>query len=202
MYGQTLNQRNQTEARRKQRSNSSNAARRFKQRSLYQPIRSSNKIALRRRHAIQHPQQWSFAGLMAIHEREARMDFCRPISQSESGVIGARFDCSDSSRPAPKQSKLVWSDLVRSRQYQWLGDKCGSLASWCLCKMAAKKAYIKKSLSPCGGQIDPSIYPYCGQMVQAIYPWCGSIRGYFDTFLYPPHGHLLVIPLYIAFIGD
>lgn len=201
MYGENLTQGTETQARRRWRSDINRPPRRFKQRGLYQPITQGNKTALRRCYAIQHIQQRVFTGFLASYEPEKRLDICRSASKSKSRIVGSRFDRPNSPRAVAKQSMLVWSDLACSRQYNWLRDKCGSLASRSLCKVATKIASLKKSLSPCCGHIDHSIYPCGGQIALAIYPCYGLIRGVFDTFLYPPYGHLLDIPLYIAIAG-
>ncbi len=201
MYGENLTQGNKAQARRGRRSGANRASRRFKQHSLSHAIRTSNKAAVRPCDAIQHLQQRFITSLVSIHERKARLDFCRSISQSESGVNRQVADCANSTGIATKQSKLVWLNLASYRQYQRLRDYCQRVASWFLCKMA-KNRLTKKLSSPCGGLIDPSISPYCGLIVMAISPYCGLIKGCFDTFLSPYCGHLLVIPLYTALIGD
>lgn len=201
MYGKNLTQRDKAKARRRRWSRSNRAPLRLKQRSLYQPIRQGNKAALRRCYAIQHIQQRGIASIMALHERKARVDFCRPISQSKSGANRQIADCANSTGIIAKQSKLVWLNLACSRQHQRIRDFRARLASWFLCKMETC-GLAKKLSSPCGGQIDPSIYPYCGQMAMAIYPCYGLIKGCFGTFLSPYCGHLLDIPLYTALIGN
>lgn len=191
MYGKTLTQANQTEARWSWWCCFNRASRRFKQCRLYQPIPKSNKTSLRRCYAIQHIQQRSFISFMATHERKARVDFCRSAGQSQVRVnrkVSADANCP---RLTPKQSKLVWLNLVIARQYYWLRDNCKSVASWSISKME-----IKKCSSPCGGLTKPSISPCGGLIDVSISPCGGLIRGVFSTFLYPCGGHLLDIPLY------
>jgi hypothetical protein len=191
MYGQALTQADQTEAGWSWWRGINSASCCFKQQCLYQLITPSNKASLRRCYAIQHIQQRSFVGLMATHEGKTGLDFCRSISQSKGRTNRKVSAYANSSRLTSKQSKLVWFNLVITRQYYWLRNICKSVASWSLSKME-----IKKRSSPCGGHIDPSISPCYGQMTMAISPCGGSIRGVFSTFLYPCGGHLLDIPLY------
>ena len=200
MYGTNFTQGNKTEARWRRRSGTNHASRRFKQYCLPISIKSSNKIALRPRHAIQHLQQRFFIGIMAVHERKAGLDFCRSISQSQSRVNKKVASGANSTGTTAKQSKLVWLNLVSARQHQRIRNNCKQLASWILCKMAESR-FAKKLSSPCGGLINPSISPYYGQIAMAIYPCYGLINGCFDAFLSPCCGHLLDIPLYTTLIG-
>ena len=210
MYGENLTQRNKTQARRWRRSGINCAPRRFKQSSLYFTIWPSNKVAVRHRNAIQHLQQRCSIGFMALHERKARLDFFRLISKSENGIIGASVDSANSSGSTAKQSELVWPHVVSARQDSRAGSKRCSMASWNIYKVATKDCHdqtqsafkYKKLSCPYIGYIDPLIYPYIGQMAMAIYPYIGLIRGVFHGFPYPYIGHLLVLPLYTALIGD
>lgn len=195
MYGENHTQGNKAQARWWRRSGVNSASRRFKQSSLPNSIRTSNKVAVRHRYAIQHLQQRCSIGILATHERKAGLDFCRSISQSQSRINRKVASVANSTGATPKQSKLVWLNLVSSRQYQRARNYSQQLAAWFLCKMAESRL-IKKLSSPCGGLIDPSISPYYGQIALLIYPCGGLIKRCFDTFLSPYCGHLLVIPLY------
>ena len=209
MYGQNLTEGNKTQARWRRWSCANRASRRFKQLSLPNAIRTSNKAAVRHRYAIQHLQQRGIVGLMAIYERETWLDIFRFTSKSKEGVVGARINSANCARAITKQSKLVWHHMVSTRRDSRLRYKRSSLASWNLCKVATNKiatktqsSIINKKLSsPYIGYIDPFIYPYTGQMTTAIYPYIRLIRVVFHSFPYPYIGHLLDIPLYTALIG-
>lgn len=136
MYGKNLTQRNQTQARRWGWSRSNYASRRFKQPSLSLTISASDKTSLRPSNAIQHLQQWSAACFIPIYERKARVDVCRPTSQSKSGVDREIINRANSTGIIAKQSKLVWLNLVGSRQHQRVRGYRKQLASWFLCKVA------------------------------------------------------------------
>lgn len=201
MYDKNFTQGNKTQARWRRWSSFNHASRCFKQRCLPISIKSSNKAALRPRHAIQHLQQRCSIGIMALHERKAGLDFCRSVGQSQSRINKKVASGANSTGTNAKQSKLVWLNLVSSRRYQRAGNYFKQLASWFLCKVA-KSTLIKKLFSPCGGLIEPSISLYYGQIAMVIYPCYGLIKGCFDTFLSPYCGHLLDIPLYTALMGD
>lgn len=210
MYGKNPTQGNKAQARWRRWSCANHASRCFKQHSLSNTIRTSNKAAVRHCNAIQHLQQRSLASLVAVHERKAGLVIFRFTSKSEGGVIRARIDSANSTGATTKQSKLVRPHMVSTRQDQRLRGERDSLASWDLCEMATDNTTIKtqspskhkKLSSPYIGHIDHLIYPYIGQMTMAIYPYIGLIRGVFNGFPYPYIGHLLDIPLYTALIGD
>lgn len=200
MYGQDTLKGNKTQARWRRRSGINHASRCLKQCCLPLFIKQSNKTSVRPHNAIQHLQQRCFIGLMALHERKAGVDFCRSVSESKGGVNREVASGANRTGIVAKQSKLVWLNLVGSRQSKGIGNYFEQLASWCLCKVAENRL-IKKLSSPCGGLIDPSISPYCGQIAMGISPYCGLIKACFATLLSPPHGHLLDIPLYTA-VGE
>ena len=117
-------------ARRFQRSRAADASCRFKQRGLCHPIRTGNKTALRRCHAVQHPQQRCITGLMALHERETGLDFCRCTEQGQVGIDSPRLAGADGTGSATQQSKLVRPDVVRPRQHQRVGSLSAIMAAW------------------------------------------------------------------------
>ena len=210
MYGKNFTQGNKAQARRWRRSGINSSSRRFKQYSLPNTIRTSNKTAVRHRYAIQHLQQRRSIGFMALHERKAWVDILRFTSKSENRITGARIDSANSTGATTKQSELVRPHMVSTRQNSRAGSKRFSLASWNICKVAItnnsgetqSSSKYEKLSCPYIGYIDPPIYPYIGQMAIAIYPYIGLIRGLFQGFPYPYIGHLLDIPLYTALIGD
>ncbi len=111
----------------------------LEQSGLLNPFGAGNKTALRRRHAIQHLQQWRAPGLMAAHEREARVDFGRCSQQSKGGINRTLLAGANGSGAATKQGELVWTDLVRTRQHQRAGDFGASMAERCVCALEATR---------------------------------------------------------------
>lgn len=134
-HGETFTEKHQAEARWCQWSGIAGASRRFKQRGLYHPITAGNKTALRRCYAVQPQQQRSAAGLMAVHEREAWLDFIGSTQQGQGRVDRPLPAGANSSGDAPQQGKLVWPDLVRTRQYYRAGSIGTGMAERVLCSL-------------------------------------------------------------------
>ena len=136
-HGKTLTKKHQAETRRCQWGSVAGASRRFKQSGLYQPVRTGNKAALRRCYAIQPQQQRGAIGLMALHEREARLDFICSAQQSHSRTQRPLLAGANTSGNAPQQGKLVRPDLVRTRQHYRAGNIGTGMAERLLCSLAA-----------------------------------------------------------------
>lgn len=173
---------------------------RFEQPGLYHPTPKGRKAAVRPCNAIQPTQQRRIAGLMALHEREARLDFCRPTQQGKSRADRTLPDSRDRKGPQAKQGKLVRPDMAGARQHHRVGNIRASMAAWQLCKMGT--ASTKNAvLSPPHGQPNRPIRPPHGLETLATSPPHGLIRGVFGHFSSPPHGHLLEIPSLPVFSG-
>lgn len=125
----------QAEARWSQRRCHGRAALRFEQSCLYDPFGQGCEAAVGHCHAVQHPQQWRVVGLLALHEREARVDFIRCVGQGKGGTARPRPNCEDCSGPPTKQSKLVWPHLVGTRHHRRVGNICPGLAEGSLCTL-------------------------------------------------------------------
>lgn len=211
MYEKTYLEANQAKAGRQWWRGHDHSSLRTEQPGLSQSIRQSYQAFVRHRDAIQHQQQRGTSRNLALHERKARLDICGPARKSQARAFRLPSHCGNSQRASTKQGKLVRLNMVGIRSNNRFGGQHASLASGSLCKMAAIRTNGESTapgrgqeinvLRPHGGQITPFIGPYHGQIGFSIGPPHGPIRGVFHTFLRPPHGHLLVIPLYSRFIG-
>ena len=222
MYGKNFTQGNKAQARRWRRSGINSSSRRFKQYSLPNTIRTSNKTAVRHRYAIQHLQQRRSIGFMALHERKAELDFFRATQQSQKRANKSRPDSRNGERQKTKYGKLVWAYLVSFRPFKWVGSKCYLLASWSLRKMdsttnskgkeEAASSIIKREVlrSVKTEKITLSVRRMYRPIFISVLRINSIVsisvrRIYLSIYLcfpYPYYGHLLVLPLYTALFGE
>lgn len=118
---------------------------RFKQPGIYDPFRQGCETALGHCHAIQHPQQRSATGILALHEREARLDLSRRFGQVQGGVVGTRLDCANRTGTATQQGKLVWPHLVGAGYSRRAGNTYSIVAEGRICPLEAKRGLKAKA---------------------------------------------------------
>jgi len=122
----------------------------FKQPGIYDPFRQGCETALGHCHAIQHSQQRRATGLLALHEREARMDLSRCFGQGQGGIAGTRPHCANRTGTTTQQGKLVRPNLACSGYSRRVGNIFSVVAKRYICPLEAErriKAKAKTSIT-------------------------------------------------------
>jgi len=124
----------------------------FKQRGIQDPIQQCDKASNRYSSAIQHVQQRSAIGLLAVHERKPWVEIVRLAIESQKRAVGERAFNPNRSGSATKQSKLVRSGMVGIRQHYWYGNKSPKLATRSLRKMESTSRNHKTKTTSTGNK--------------------------------------------------
>lgn len=152
MYGQTLDKRNKAEAGWGRWPSLGDATHRIEQRGIQNPIWQRDQASIRHSPAIQQVQQRVFVGIFSLYERDTRLEVIRYVGKSQERINRARVINSNRSRPATKQSKLVWSRMVSTGRNNWVRNKRAKLAARGLCNMGPKTRWNQAQTSFKGNQ--------------------------------------------------
>lgn len=152
MYAEIYTQASQTKAGRSKRRCAGDATCGFKQRGIQNPIQQCDKAFNRHSAAIQHLQQRSTSGVMAVHERKPWLEIIRHALKGKKRAVGARAFNSNRSGSETKQSKLVRFGLVGTRRHYRNGDQSAKLAARSIRKMESASRNHKAEATSAGNK--------------------------------------------------
>lgn len=150
--------------------------------------------------AIQHPKQRSVAGIVQVHEREARLDISRHVSQIDSGTIGQRPAVQNGARQAPQPRKLVRHNVGGAGSNQRAGNHGFRFSAWSISPLVATR---KKRVVLYENRINSRLIDTVSVLgAIPIDTVSVLIRGFFGHSPSTVSVHLLVMPLHTMFCTD